>query len=313
MSATNDTSLNTSSGNTTTRARAIRSRRFFVTFWEKRDFLWDEDTMQYACMCDDHCSEEHDGKWHGHYYVYYKNARSWKQLKKYFGNSAHIETKIKSNSGAIEYIMGRGKHANSKSNFHEAGEPPCDNGKHISVRQALEMTNEDLKNLEDHKDLFSILKVKEYFDPGIKLTEWHKDIKVTYIVGPSGGGKSLLARDMLIQEGYEYAHNEVKYESTFYHNVGNGMGAAVYDDFRDSHMKASEFINFIDYNTHVLNVKGGSKRNLFERIIITSVQHPLDLYRNMDDEPRKQWLRRMEVIVWDEETQTFLPPTKLVD
>ena len=88
----------------------------------------------------------------------------------------------------------------------------------------------------------------------------------------------------------------VKFENPFYHGVTDGKGVAIYDDFRDSHMKASEFINFIDYNKHKMNVKGGSVMNNFNRIIITSVQRPEELYRNMDEEPKKQWLRRIEVI-----------------
>lgn len=31
-------------------------------------------------------------------------------------------------------------------------------------------------------------------------------------------------------------------------------------------------------------------------IIITSIQDPNEIYKNMSDEPRKQWLRRIEII-----------------
>lgn len=277
------------------RAKAVRSRKFMVTFWEKREFLWDDTIMQYACMCDDQCTEEHDNRWHGHYYVYYKNQRTWKQLKTYFGDQAHIEIPH-SNSGAIDYIMGRGEHANSKSNMIEMGKSPCDNGKHISVQQALSMTQAEMAELDDHKDVISIMKVRNLMDDGIDLNNWHKDIKITYIYGPSGCGKSTLARNMLKDEGYKKAHM-IKYESTFYHGVGNGFGAAIYDDFRDSHMKPSEFINLIDYNRHYMNIKGGTVLNNLERIIITSVQNPKWIYSGInDDEPKKQWLRRMEII-----------------
>lgn len=293
------TSNYTSAGNTKARASTtnVRSRKFFVTFWKKVEFLFDEKIMQYACMCDDHCSEEHDGKWHGHYYVYYYNPRTWKQLKKHFGDDCHIEIPI-SNSGCINYVMGRGEHANSKSNMIEQGRAPCDNGKHISVQQALEMTEKEMKALEDHRDVISIMKVREMFDEGIKISEWKKDIKVTWIVGPSGVGKSLKAAKLLEEEGYEHMHL-VKRDGDFWDKkgVGNGYGAALYDEFRDSHVKASEFINFIDYNRHYMNVKGGSVMNNFERIIITSVQHPEEIYAGIaDDEPRKQWLRRMNII-----------------
>ena len=85
--------------------------------------------------------------------------------------------------------------------------------------------------------------------------------------------------------------------STFWHGLGDGKGCAIYDDFRDSHMKPSEFINFIDYNIHPMNLKGGSIMYRFSHIIITSVQNPKRIYGGMyDDEPRKQWLRRMSII-----------------
>ena len=276
-------------------AKAKRSCKFMVTFWQKCEFLWDPKIMKYACMCDDKCSDEHDGKWHGHYYVYYKNARTWKQLKLHFGNDAHIEIP-KSNSGAINYIMGRGEHAESKSNMIEEGTMPCDNGQHISVQQALSMTQDEIANLDDHKDALSIMKVRNLLDDGVDLDDWHKDVKVTYICGPSGIGKSTMARSILKEEGYKKAHI-IKYESTFYHGVGNGYGAAIYDDFRDSHMKPSEFINLIDYNRHYMNIKGGTVLNNLNRIIITSVQHPEWIYSGMnDDEPKKQWLRRIDII-----------------
>lgn len=292
--ATNTSSGNTNKTGAQKKERLPRSRKYFVTFWNKVDFLFDSTIMNYACMCDDQCSEEHDNKWHGHYYVYYKNARTWKDLKNYFGEQAHIEIPF-SNSGAIDYIMGRGEHANSKSNMIEKGKMPCNNGQHISVKKALELTDEELLCIEDHKDIISIMKVRNIFDDGIDLDNWNKKVKITYIFGPSGVGKSTLAKKILKDEKYTKAHI-VKYEGNFWHGIGNGKGVAIYDDFRDSHLKTSEFINFIDYNRHNLNVKNGSILNNFERIIITSVQDPKLLYRNVDDEPRKQWLRRMEII-----------------
>lgn len=280
--------------NVSSKTKIVKSRKFMVTFWEKKDFLWDESKMIYACMCDDQCSEEHDNKWHGHYYVYYKNARTWKNLKIYFGDTAHIEIPH-SNSGAINYILGKGEHAKSKTNIIEMGTMPCDKGKHISAQKALNMTNDEINALEDHRDIITILKVRNLLDEGIDLDNWNKNIKVTYIYGPSGIGKSTLAKKMLLDEGYKKVHL-IKYESTFYHGIGNGYGAAIYDDFRDSHMKPSEFINMIDYNRHYMNTKGGSIMNNFERIIITSVQDPVDLYRGINnDEPKKQWIRRLDI------------------
>ena len=50
------------------------------------------------------------------------------------------------------------------------------------------------------------------------------------------------------------------------------------------------------YNIHTLNIKGGNKQNRFELIIITSIQNPKYIYGKLGDEPRKQWMRRMEIL-----------------
>lgn len=279
-----------------------KTRKFFVTYWSPRELLWNEKTMKYACKCDDHCSEEHGGKWHGHAFFYYKTTRTWKEIKEYYGEDCHVEIP-KSNSAVIKYILGKGEHAESKSNIVEMGTMPCDNGRHMTFREAVNMTNEEIDELP-RLDALAVIKCQEKAAERkkVKLSEWHKDVKVTFITGPSGVGKSLKAKEILENEGVEEV-SIVKYESTFYHGATDGKGAAIYDDFRDSHMKASEFINFIDYNTHKMNVKGGSITNNFNRIIITSVQKPEEIYKNMSDEPRQQWMRRIEVIdMWPEES-----------
>ena len=92
-------------------------------------------------------------------------------------------------------------------------------------------------------------------------------MKVTYIFGDSGVGKSRYAADKCIEEGIDTV-NIVKHAGDFWHGVGTAK-CAIYDDFRPSDMKPAEFINFIDYNIHALNVKGGSKPNEYTRISVS--------------------------------------------
>lgn len=126
-----------------------------------------------------------------------------------------------------------------------------------------------------------------------------KPCLVWYLYGPSGFGKSEIAECLAkkMMELYKYDKwNELKFVNNFWMGVSKGCKVAIYDEWRDSHMKASEFINFIDYKKHVLNIKNGSLRNMYEFIFITSTQSPMEIYKNVcadSDEPRKQWLRRM--------------------
>jgi len=133
----------------------------------------------------------------------------------------------------------------------------------------------------------------------MKVREKRKSVKVYYIQGPSGVGKTNKAMD--IAEEFEESWNTftdwLKYKNGFYSGVTGEAKIAIYDDFRPSDMKAKEFVNFIDYNKHNMNVKGSGFINNYNLIIITSVIKLSTIYRNIEaDEPRKQWERRIEVI-----------------
>ena len=129
----------------------------------------------------------------------------------------------------------------------------------------------------------------------VKRENWRKNVKVYYIEGPSGAGKTNKIEEIMEQEGVE-DFEELKHIDGFWHGIVDGTGCAVYDDWRDSHMSASEFINFIDYRSHNLNVKGGGHRNNYSIILISSVQ-PLDsIYSGVSGEPREQWIRRIQRI-----------------
>ena len=65
-------------------------------------------------------------------------------------------------------------------------------------------------------------------------------------------------------------------------------------------MKPSEFINFIDYNVHNLNIKGSFIKNKYSFIFITSVQDPEKLWKEFQEKNPEdnliQWIRRMQII-----------------
>lgn len=115
-----------------------------------------------------------------------------------------------------------------------------------------------------------------------------KHVKVYYISGSSGIGKTTFAKYLIGNEPF----NLVKYEHPFWIGASTNVRIALYDDWRDSHMKASEFLNFIDYNKQLMNVKGGFILNAYEIIIITSIIRFSDIYKNVVDESRYQWERR---------------------
>ena len=151
-------------------------------------------------------------------------------------------------------------------------------------------------------------KIKYKRAQNISIEEFNKwPITVYYICGESGVGKTRMAQNIIKSWGIHF--NNVKYENTFWMGVSEGSQIALYDDWRDSHMKPSELINFIDYNVHIMNIKGGFIKNLYKKIVITSIQHWDYIYKNArekDEELPQQWNRRMKKIFINDNYKKYL-------
>lgn len=227
------------------------------------------------------------GHKHAHIYVQFPNIRRL-SLKKLLG--AHVEKCFGSPEQNIKYIK-----KDDTEIIVEEGAPRLNYMP--SIAQLKKMPTAEREGLS--AVLYNIVnKVNAEEAKEIKVDDYFKERTVYYIYGESGVGKTKEAIKMLKEKNIE-TFNEVKCVDGFWHGVTESNGACLYDDFRYSHMPASEFINFIDYNRHTFNVKGGSVRNNYSLILITSVQPPEDLYPGLtekDQEPKKQWLRRMHQI-----------------
>lgn len=182
--------------------------------------------------------------------------------------------------------------------FEELGEPPKDK---LTVLKLRNMSKEELDELP--ASYFShVENINQRRMNDIPLDGWSKEVTVFYISGEPGIGKSRLAvhiaRDWMESRGESNrTFNAVKHVNTFWEGVGSASKVAIYDDFRDTHMKADVFINFVDYNIQKMNIKHGECWNRYELIIITSVQKLHDLYWSQQNgEPRAQWMRRINNI-----------------
>lgn len=169
-------------------------------------------------------------------------------------------------------------------------------------QQGKRLTSSDLKKMTkteiiEAEPLYarSYLWCKEQMEMEIDVDDWNKEVEVFYIDGESGIGKSQKAKEIIKENSEKYGRklNLVKYDGNFWHNIGEAP-IAVYDEWRPSHMPAHEFLNFIDYNRHTFNVKGGTKRNNYNLIIITSIIPFEEIYKNMSAESAKQWQRRIK-------------------
>lgn len=274
------------SGNTT--PSTFRARTFLLTLNEvdKFDFLLSE--IQKLKSCDYYIASKElaptTGHEHIHMYIHFES--SYKLNKKIINTGVHVDICRGSPKQCIDYVK-------------KDGNVICEHG---SQPHQGKLTVDELRNMSIDEVPAQLYNIKKKIDAensiDVEIDDWAKSIKVVYICGPSGIGKTELAKQYVREHKNQYGTkvNLVKHIGDFWHNVkSNGM-IAIYDEFRDSHMKASEFINFIDYNKHSLNTKGGDCTNDYQLIIITSVQTPYEIYKGMNHEAREQWLRRMEII-----------------
>lgn len=278
---TQDTTV--ASGNTIQRLPSGRDWQFTLNdvnrYDELKSYLTGLKSLRYFISC----IETAPTTGHEHIHIFTQFTKPFRpSIRKSCG--AHIERCRGTPQQNVEYIKKDGRI------IDEVGDVRSHGGYPMTIAELKAMDKDDVPPA-----LANVYKrLTEESDESIDIDEIHKTVKVIYIWGPSGVGKSKLAYDIARELGYHKIH-QLKYESGFYHGLGHGEGCAIYDDFRDSHMRASEFINLIDYNVHPMNRKGGSVLNRFDTIIITSVQNPERIYHAMDDEPRKQWMRRIEV------------------
>lgn len=281
------TSLETTShasGNTMPSACVFKARSFLITLNEVdkyeslKTLLTSLKSMDYFLSAEEVAPTT--GHKHMHIYVHFNNT--YKLNQKIIKIGAHIDICKGSPQQNIKYVKKDG------NVIDEIGEPPQQGGLRVKDLKELDSPDE-----LDWKQYNTYMKIHE--NDEMDVDDMHKEIVVYYISGPSGVGKTQRAKQIIRENSDKYGTKVsiVKYESNFWHGVGSGRNVAIYDDFRDSHMKPSEFINFIDYNRHYMNVKGGNCINDYKLIIITSVQPLENIYMNVSDEPRKQWVRRI--------------------
>lgn len=270
-----------------------------VERWDElRDYIKAKPAFQYGIATLEKAPTT--GHKHIHFYVQFSRKCELAASKL---EGAHLEICKGSAQSNIEYIKKTKQPEKAGEIIFEEGEPKFKGG--MTIKEVKEMNPKDREQLP--LAYYNIVnKVNQEEAKDIKVDEFHKEVKVIYIWGPSGIGKTKKAIELIKQAGYS-TFNLVKYDGSFWHGVKEQEGAALYDDFRDSHMKPSEFVNFVDYNIQIMNTKGSSIKNKYTFILITSIQDPWGIYANVSEEPRKQWLRRLTEIIEMSEQPTISP------
>lgn len=254
-----------------------------------KDYLLNEKDASYFVSCEE--LNKHDNL-HIHIYVQFEE-RTRLPVSKLHG--AHVESCKGSSDDNIRYIKHYLIFANINNILDEIGEARLIKCKYHDKC----VLAKDLQNLDFDDVSISHYKTwKEVnADRTWTLEELYKpDVEVTYIWGESCVGKSKYVFDIL---GRKTVVDRVSFDGTFWDGVNTTHPSEIcwYDDFRPSDMKPSEFIKFIDYYKNPMNMKYiRGWKNEYKKIFITSIFSPHDIYQNVKEESKKQWIRRMKII-----------------
>ena len=277
----------------------VRGRHFQLTLneidnYEKLyNYLTQYSTLKYLISCIE--TAPSTGHKHIHIYVQYSQKKTLNSINLF---NAHIEECKGAPKQNRDYIVKDGHILDEVGEFKTNG-GICGH----TIKDVMKMSEDEMYAMADYK-YYNVIQKIINDRKRLTLEDHHKpDMKVVYIIGGSGMGKSKVGYNILKKIAVPGApYDEVAYAGGFWLGVSDSCDYCIYDDFRDSVMKPNEFIRFIDYNKHIMNIKGGQLINNYKTIVITSKQEPWNLWLKSNEE-KKQWLRRMSVyeIVYNEE------------
>ena len=213
-------------------------------------------------------------------YIYFKNARSFKSIKKAFPN-AHIEV-AKGNAQQNQKYCTKGE------NYIEYGMCPMQ-GKRTDideVRDLIKDTNSMAKVVEIASSYQAakmgemILKYNEPKRPyGPREVIWHW--------GDTGTGKTYTVYT---------EHPDVFCPLSFKWWDGyDGEKVVLLDDIRGDYCKFHEILMLTGERPFRVETKGGSRQAVYDKIYITSPYHPNDLWLTVED--KSQLIDRISKIV----------------
>lgn len=301
-------------GETLQEAKNTRSRKYQLTInnplekgytHEAIRTAFDETDPIYYCLCDE---TGENGTPHTHIYVCYQNAVYFSTMKKRFP-TAHIESARGSSQENRDYIRKEGRYLDSEKKetnhietFEEYGEIPLDKStKNETVsEQVYQMILDGCSNAEilaKHPSCYTKLSHIEKTRQVIKEEENKKkwrDVKVVYISGETGTGKTRFIMD---KYGYENVYKVTNYDHPF--DGYNGESVLLLDEFRSS-LPFGDLLQYIDGYPCRLSARYADKIACFNQVFIVSNILLWKQYPNIQIEQPSSWnafIRRLDRVV----------------
>ena len=224
-------------------------------------------------------------------YIYYKSAKKFKTMKKYFPR-AHLKVPDGSPEQNMTYIVGpytKGKkHKPRNDEAVVRGQCPVQ-GK----RSDLDNVKEVLKETGSMRAVVTVATSFQSVRMAEMILKYHEPArrekpKVSWFYGASGSGKTRTAYEELGEDCYTCLSTGKWFEGY------DGHQNVLVDDFRKDFMPFPDFIKLLDRYAFRVECKGGSRQFRGGNIIITAPFHPVYYVPNGED--KEQLLRRIDVI-----------------
>lgn len=269
-------------------------------------------SVTYYCLADE-IGEA--GTPHTHVFLLARSPIYFSRVKKLFPD-AHIEQAHGSAQENRDYITKSGKWANDRKSetsvdgtFEEWGELPDELGQGFrsDLSDIPAMIESGMRPDEIMRENFMFRKFERmirsaYFDKRKRETPTKRDVKVHYIVGESGTGKSFTYTQLCEEHG----ESDVFF-LTDYENGGFDLYCGEHILFMDEYkgqFTFAQLLTITDCYKAQVHARYNNVIALWDEIYITSVYPPEELYKHMvsadvrGTDKQKQLLRRITDITY---------------
>lgn len=290
------------------------SRKWQITINNPKEKGYNHETLKalideyftnniYGCMCDETGEE---GTYHTHIYLVFTSAVMFSTMKNRFPE-AHFENAKGKNIENKNYIRKEGKWEEDKKKetnhietFEEWGEIPPDRQGSSSISEdILDFIKEgksDKEILEAYPSTINRLDKIERARQTLledKYREEFRNVKVTYIYGKTGIGKT---RGVMDKYGYRNVYRITDYEHPS--DGYKGENVIVFEEFR-SDIKISQMLNYLDGYPCQLPCRYANKTACYHYVYLTTNLRLEEQYPNIQTESPRTWeafLRRINCV-----------------
>lgn len=266
----------------------LRSRNFQLTLNKISNYeaLSNEFKKLKTCKFLISCKEIAPTTGHEHIHIYVHFEQPYKLSKKILSYGAHVEICRGSPKQNIDYISKDGNIIEEWGTRPSQGTRTVAEMKEMSVDEVSPQYYRIKKQIDEDErsknTFFDML--EEIRNDNLKAPE------IIYITGPSGKGKTYTAYKMAVEKYKNDEIGKLTLNNNFIDIVNENAKCFVIEEFRDSQIRASDFLQLTDKYGYRANTKGGFCTLRPEMIIICSIKHPSTIYH---DEVNTQFMRRI--------------------